>query len=77
MPRYFFHVRDSVVLRDETGTELADDDAARTEAVRLLAGMVNDHAEDFWNEGRWTVEVRDADDASIGSLDFLGRLPIH
>jgi hypothetical protein len=33
VPRYFFHLHDSIVSRDEEGTALADDDATRAFAI--------------------------------------------
>ena len=40
MPRYYFHILDGTALLDETGEELADIEAARKEAVQLIAGVL-------------------------------------
>ena len=77
MPVYYFHLRDSVVIKDEVGTELPDDSAARNEAVRLVGGIVRDKAEEFWSDGRWSVEVQDARGGTVATLDFLGHTPIR
>ena len=60
MPRYFFHVSDSVVIPDLEGVVLADDDAARLEAVTTAGAMLRDHAREFWSSGEWKVIVTDA-----------------
>jgi hypothetical protein len=41
MPRYFFHLRDHGTLQeDPEGTDLADDEAARTEALQSARGLL-------------------------------------
>jgi hypothetical protein len=60
VPRYFFHVSDSIVIPDLDGVELADDAAARVEAVTAAGAMLHDHAGEFWNSGEWRVTVTDA-----------------
>lgn len=42
MPRYYFHVCDGTQDIDEQGHELADDLAARREAVRYCCGLLGD-----------------------------------
>ena len=46
MTRYYFNIIDGVRIDDEEGQELADDDAARAEAVRSARSMM---AEAVWN----------------------------
>ncbi|MFL6845019.1 MAG: DUF6894 family protein [Allosphingosinicella sp.] len=42
MPRYFFHIYDDLVLVDDEGLELADDEAARSQALAGARGMMCD-----------------------------------
>ena len=68
MPRFFFHVADSVLVPDEEGTELADLAAARVEAVTVAGAMLRDHAPEFWNSGEWKVIVTDEDRLILFSI---------
>lgn len=61
MPRFFFHVVDSAVVPDEVGTELADLNAARTEAIVVAGAMLRDHAREFWSSGEWKLVVTGED----------------
>ncbi len=61
MPRYFFHIADSILIPDEDGTVLESLDAARVEAISVAAGMLRDHAADFWRSGEWRVIVTGED----------------
>ncbi|WP_447756188.1 DUF6894 family protein [Sphingopyxis fribergensis] len=42
MPRYFFHTCDGAQDIDKLGHELADDTAARCEAIRYAGGLLAD-----------------------------------
>lgn len=42
MPRYFFDIHDTGSTRDDTGTECADDEAARMLAIRTLPDVARD-----------------------------------
>lgn len=44
MSRYFFDFHDGVTLIDETGVELQNLDAARSEAIRSLSAIAADSA---------------------------------
>ena len=52
MPRYFFHVIDGKEIIDNEGTELADLDEARAEAIVLSGEMLKDLGGKFWNNGQ-------------------------
>ena len=45
MPRYFFHTADGGQDRDPNGMELADDHAARLEAIRYGGALLRDQPE--------------------------------
>jgi hypothetical protein len=57
--RYHFHLEDGGVLEDEEGVELADLDAARCAAVRLLAEVLCDQPERFWTSETCQVTCTD------------------
>lgn len=68
MPRFFFHVADSVLIPDEEGTELPDLGAARIEAVTVAGAMLRDHALEFWKSAEWKVIVTDEDRLILFSI---------
>jgi hypothetical protein len=59
MPRYHFHLENSVVIPDETGADLVDIHAARVQAVRSLSEIINEHRELFWDNQPVRVVVTD------------------
>ena len=59
MPRYFFHSEDGFLEHDGEGTELADQAAARVEAVRLAGGLLQDRPQALWESTRWRLLVTD------------------
>lgn len=65
MPRYFFHTENGEPIRDESGHELPNADAARSEAVATMGEMLRDRARDFWITGRFQVTVCDASGEAI------------
>jgi hypothetical protein len=71
MARYHFHIRDRQSLPDTVGIEMADLVAARVEAVRLSGEMLKWHAETFWNDGEWSLEVTDHTGLTLFTLYFL------
>jgi hypothetical protein len=62
MPRYFFHcsMGDRDTIKDETGSQLPDDDAARRQAERIAGELAEPRAarEDASWQG-WSVRVVD------------------
>ena len=70
MPRYFFHIYDDVVLRDDEGIELADPEAARRAAVAGARAMMCDQL----SKGRLAlhhrIEVEDEARRQILALRF-------
>ncbi len=70
MPLYFFDFQDRAgVVRDDEGTELATDAAARCEAVETLYQLAKGKLVD--DEGQsFIVRVRDL----FGSAVYLGQL---
>ena len=73
MPLYFFDFQDrSGVVRDDEGTELATDAAARCEAVETLSLLARGRLVD--DEGQsFIVRVRDL----FGSAVYRAQLTFH
>lgn len=69
MPRYFFDIHDHVVLRDDVGTELPDEQAARSEALLKARRCMLQQAS-FSLASEFHVSVRDADGTIIHSISF-------
>jgi hypothetical protein len=57
VPRYFFHVHDSVDLLDNEGTELTGPDEARVQAVVTAGELLRDVGGRFWNSPEWRLWV--------------------
>lgn len=75
MPIYYFDTHDGNRLyRDEEGSELRDDEAARVEARKAIGEMA---AEDITGEGSRktiTVLVRRADGSEVAQLSIVFTL---
>ena len=65
MPRYFFHSLDGYADIDDLGSELEDDDSARTQAVMFLAELLRDNPTQVWDGQALRVKVTDADGAVL------------
>ena len=69
MPRYFFHVHDDEDTPDDTGTELPDRNAMRTEAIRLAGEILRDLSGKLAGE-QWSMMVRDEAGLQVMALEF-------
>lgn len=70
MPRYFFHVLDGCDYRDLQGTELADLNVARREAVRFAGALLTDEPDNFWGTDTWRMRVTDDYGFTLFELTF-------
>lgn len=57
MPRYFFHTVDGGRDRDQEGTELSDNAAARKAAIRFAGAVLHDEPDVLWDGRDYRVEV--------------------
>jgi hypothetical protein len=73
MPRYYFNIHDGKDIFDDTGTELPDDDRAKTEAVRLAGGLLKDLGSDFWTGSDWLLRVLTEDGRNVCELTFSAK----
>ena len=72
MPRYFFHTADGSRQRADEGTELRDQHAARTEAVRFAGALMADRPDMIWDGHDFRVEVTDEARHLLFTIIMLG-----
>ena len=65
MPRYHFDIEDQLASPDEEGSDLANDAAARLEAVRLIGAYLKDHPHPLLARGEVGVHVRRPDRRTV------------
>ncbi len=70
MQRYFFHTQDGQSFHDADGTLLADDDAARVEAARVLGQLVNEHPSHIWRDDQFHIVVTDESGLVLFQLEL-------
>lgn len=68
MARYFFHTLDGECVRDELGEELADDAAARDEALMIFGELLKDSASWFWKSGTFSLVTTNDDRQVVVAL---------
>ncbi len=73
MPKYYFHVLDGTSIADLDGTVLPGPDAARHEAVRLCAGLLNDGPGKVWEGEAWELHVHDDTEELLFTLTVQAR----
>ena len=70
MPRYFFHLYDDVICKDDEGLELADEDAALGEAKRSAKQIACAQVLDGHLNLKHRIEVEDDARQLIGTVRF-------
>ena len=73
MPRYFFHIHDSASLIDEEGTELADLQSARLQAIETAGSILRESPDSLWAGTPWHMDVTDEGGQLLFTLDFALR----
>ena len=73
MPRYFFHTQNSSRVTDTEGTNLADHQAARHEAILTAGQLMRDGVNAFWGTRPWSVTVTNDDDVVLMEISMDGR----
>lgn len=71
MPQYFFHSENGERVRDKEGAFLADDGAARIEAIRLAGALIADQPDSLMRSHRWRMLVTDSNEAIIFALEVF------
>jgi len=77
MPRYFFHIYDDLVVRDEEGTELPDAAAARRDAVAGIREMMGEQLRCGRLILHHRVEVEDERGALVLVVPFAEAVTIE
>ena len=65
MPRYYFSCEGAQTFVDQVGTELADIDTARLQAVENAAEIMRDNPASFARDGEWTMTVTEGGQVRI------------
>jgi hypothetical protein len=76
MPRFYFHVRNGADVRDEIGTELADIDAARNQAIASSSEMIGDLGRKFRLAEVWQMTVTDENGRELFELSFTATIKV-
>lgn len=71
MPHYYFHTADGGRDIDRDGLELADDPAARSEAIRYAGAVMRDDPDLLWDGGDFRVEVTNEDKRLLFTIIML------
>ena len=69
----FCDIKDGQNFPDYHGSEFADLEAARVEAVRYSAEVLKEMPERFWNSEEWMMTVSDANRVTLFTLKFLAE----
>ncbi|HEX8467415.1 MAG TPA: hypothetical protein VF620_06395 [Allosphingosinicella sp.] len=77
MPRFFFHVFDDAVIRDEEGIELADAEAARRTALEGARAMMCEQLVKGRLSLHHRVEVEDEEGGAVLTLRFGDAVEIE
>jgi hypothetical protein len=77
MPRFFFHVYDDVVLKDDEGIELADAELARAAALAGARAMMCDQVKEGRLSLHHRIEVEDERGEAILTLAFEDAVRIE
>jgi hypothetical protein len=70
VPRYFFHVHDSIDVLDDVGTVLSGPPEAREQAVVASGEMLRDYGRRFWGHPDWKMWVTNEAGKTICILTF-------
>lgn len=73
MPRFFFHVTNSVIASDREGTECADLQSAQTQAVETAGAMLRDQPNSLQAGLPWCLRVTDENGTLLFSLNVALR----
>ena len=71
MPTFFFNISTrTTIIRDEEGTELADLDAAKREAIKDARGMMSTAIREGTDISHRQIEICDADGNMLLKVPF-------
>jgi hypothetical protein len=76
VPRFFFHVFDDIVVRDDEGIDLADAEAAREAALAGARALMCDQLKQGRLNLSHRIEVEDESGAQVLMLPFSDAVEI-
>lgn len=76
MARYFFHVHDSIVVRDEQGVELPDLEAAATLAVTAAREIASEQVKAGSLDLEHRIHVADRDGMVLHTVTFRDAVAV-
>ncbi len=71
MPRYFFHVENGDLVKDEQGADLPNLEAVRNKAAMLLGELLKNAPDMFWADQSLRVIVTDDRQLIILTVDAV------
>ena len=71
MPAYYFHLQSGRETRDEAGTELASLHDARCHAVQMIAEMLCNSPERYWEHEEYRVTVSDQTGLTLFTVEMV------
>jgi hypothetical protein len=77
MPRYFFHLRNRHETIDEEGSEFADEDAARKEALASARELLADAIRRGRNFPPEQIVIADASGHELATVNLKDVLPAY
>ncbi|HEU0098972.1 MAG TPA: hypothetical protein VFQ67_09380 [Allosphingosinicella sp.] len=77
MPRFFFHVVDDVVIRDDEGIELSDAEAARSAALAGARAMICDQVKTGRIALHHRIDVEDEAGQPVLTMTFGDAVTIE
>ena len=76
MPRFYFHIFNDDITRDEEGMDLADVDAARQVAIRAVRELICEEAKRGIITLSHRIEVEDGDGRPGFIIDYTDAVKI-
>lgn len=74
MNRYYFHLTHSEEIRDSVGVELESLHSAKCHAVKMIADVLCDDPNKFWNADTYRVTVSDGNGLVLLSVEMISML---
>jgi hypothetical protein len=71
VPRFFFNIYDGVSMLDDAGTEFADWQEARIQAIEFAGAIIKDEAKRIAQGEDWHIEVTDERKLVLFRFDFI------
>jgi len=77
MPRYYFHLHNGALARDEEGRELPDLEAARQEAIKAARELMGEDIKEGLLRLGHRIEIGDEDGREVLMVPFAEAVMIE